>query len=99
MTEAASGGRVAQRLARLSFVDAARAAELLSGPTLRWWDTEANAPVDSHAASVVAALGRTADPDTALAALAAIVAAPGGADLRAALETSSELRGRLLSLL
>src|SRR5207248_3251356 len=53
MTETASGGRVAQRLARLSFVDAGRAAELLSGPTLRWWNTETNAPVDSHAASVV----------------------------------------------
>ncbi|MCU1656655.1 MAG: (Glutamate--ammonia-ligase) adenylyltransferase [Pseudonocardiales bacterium] len=98
MTDPASGGRVAQRLARLSFVDGNRAAELLSGP-LQWWDRAANVPVDDRAAAIVAALGRTADPDGALAALAAIVATPEGADLRAALETSSELRGRLLTLL
>jgi glutamate-ammonia-ligase adenylyltransferase len=80
-------------------VDAARAGELLCGPTLRWWDATSNGPVDERGAAVVAALGRTADPDAALESLARIVEAPGGADLRAAVADSSSLRSRLLSLL
>ncbi len=93
------GGRVAARLARLSFRDGARAAELLSAPPLNWWDPAANRPVDDAAASVVAALGRCADPDAALATLADVIATPGGADLRAALESQSPLRARLLAVL
>jgi glutamate-ammonia-ligase adenylyltransferase len=99
MTELASGGRLALRLARLSFADGAAAAELLSSEPLLWWDVETNAPADDNAAAVVAALGRTADPDAALRALAAIIAQPDGAALRAALAASMELRARLPSLL
>ncbi len=99
MTEPASSGRLALRLARLSFVDAAAAAARLSGEPLLWWDADTNAPVDDNAAAVVAALGRTADPDAALSALAAIVAGPDGDALRTALAGSQELRARLLSLL
>ena len=99
MTDAAGGGRLALRLTRLSFVDGARAGELLAGPTLGWWDPIRNAPVDDRAAVIIAALGRTADPDAALAALADLASTPDGAELRAALATSGELRGRLLSLL
>ncbi|MDP9093078.1 MAG: bifunctional [glutamine synthetase] adenylyltransferase/[glutamine synthetase]-adenylyl-L-tyrosine phosphorylase [Actinomycetota bacterium] len=91
--------RLAQRLARLSFADAARAGELLSGPALGWWDAVSNEPVDERGAAVVAALGRTADPDAALESLARIIEADGGADLRTALAESSSLRSRLLSLL
>jgi glutamate-ammonia-ligase adenylyltransferase len=87
------------RLARLSFVDAAVAAELLTGPVLGWWDTERNVPVDDAAAAVIAALSRTADPDAALAALEQIIATPGGRMLRTAVSESSLLRGRLLPLL
>jgi [glutamine synthetase] adenylyltransferase / [glutamine synthetase]-adenylyl-L-tyrosine phosphorylase len=99
MAEGGGGRRVAQRLARLSFADADSAAQLLTDPPLSWWDAESNAPVGDAAAAIVAALGRTANPDVALAALAAIIAAPGGNELHAALESSSELRGRLLTLL
>ena len=91
--------RQAQRLARLSFEDGTVAAELLSGPALRWWDAEANAPSDDGAAAVIAALGRTADPDGALAALADIAATPAGAGLRTAVTASSTLRARVLTLL
>jgi glutamate-ammonia-ligase adenylyltransferase len=99
MTDGAGGRRVAQRLARLSFADPDTAGQLLSNPPLSWWDAESNGPVDDAAAAIVAALGRTADPDLALARLAGIVAAPGGQELRGVLETSSALRSRLLSLL
>jgi [glutamine synthetase] adenylyltransferase / [glutamine synthetase]-adenylyl-L-tyrosine phosphorylase len=98
MTEA-SASRPAQRLARLSFSDAARAAELLAGEPLRWWDTQRNEPVDDQAAVVLAALGRSADPDAALAALAGLVAAPGGAAVRTELGASPDLRARLIGLL
>jgi [glutamine synthetase] adenylyltransferase / [glutamine synthetase]-adenylyl-L-tyrosine phosphorylase len=99
MTEVAGGGRLAARLTRLSFVDGDRAADVLSGRALRWWDRTTNAPVDDRAAVVIAALGRSADPDAALAALDQIAATAEGADLRTALATSSRLRGRLLTLL
>ncbi|MGH8960794.1 MAG: bifunctional [glutamine synthetase] adenylyltransferase/[glutamine synthetase]-adenylyl-L-tyrosine phosphorylase [Jatrophihabitantaceae bacterium] len=94
----AGGRRVALRLARLSFDDADCAAQLLSDPPLSWWDAAANGPVDDSSASIVAALGRTADPDAALATLATIIAADGP-ELRAALASSGELRARLLPLL
>ncbi|WP_375483435.1 bifunctional [glutamine synthetase] adenylyltransferase/[glutamine synthetase]-adenylyl-L-tyrosine phosphorylase [uncultured Jatrophihabitans sp.] len=91
--------RVAARLTRLSFADAATAAGLLVGEPLAWWDAEGNAPVGDEAAIVLAALGRTADPDGALAALSAIAATDEGRGLRQAMEVLPELRGRLLALL
>jgi glutamate-ammonia-ligase adenylyltransferase len=99
MTEPHSGGRVAARLTRFSFADGARAATLLSGEPLRWWDQDANGPVDDAAAVLVAALGRTADPDAAAQALADIIATPEGAALREAIQVHSDLRARLLAVL
>ena len=99
MTEPTSGGRLARRLARFSFDDGVGAAALLSREPLLWWDAVTNAPVDENAAAVIAALGRTADPDAALRALAGIIAGPEGPRLRTALGDSMELRARLLSLL
>jgi [glutamine synthetase] adenylyltransferase / [glutamine synthetase]-adenylyl-L-tyrosine phosphorylase len=92
-------GRVGARLARLSFADGARAGRLLAGEPLCWWDEETNEPVSDAGAVVVAALGRTADPDAALGALVDLVNAPAGEALRQALETESQLRARLLALL
>ncbi|HEY7009361.1 MAG TPA: bifunctional [glutamine synthetase] adenylyltransferase/[glutamine synthetase]-adenylyl-L-tyrosine phosphorylase, partial [Jatrophihabitantaceae bacterium] len=97
--DAADRRRGAARLARLSFTDGARAAALLAAPPLSWWDESAVAPVDDPAATVIAALGRTADPDAALAALAQLAAAESGDELRAQLCGSGELRARLLPLL
>ena len=91
--------RVAARLSRLSFADAPAAARLLADEPLAWWDLDTNAPVDDAAAIVVAALGRTADPDGALEALAEIASTDDGYGLRQALELLPELRSRLLSLL
>ena len=102
MTETAPHIRIAKRLSRFGFADAAAAGELLSGDTLRWWDAAANGPVDDAAAAVVAALGRAPDPDRAVRALEQLVARAGpaqGATLRAELETSSPLRARLIPLL
>ena len=98
-TDTAVAQRVAARLSRFSFTDAQQAAQLLCTPPLSWWDATTNAPVDDDAAVVVAALGRTADPDGALQALAAVVAAPGGAAVREALACDATLRARLLPLL
>jgi len=101
MTEpqAGTGGRIAARLARLAFRDADRAAELLCSPHVAWWEETTNAPSDDEAAAVVSALGRTADPDAALAALAAMLATLEGPELRAAVLTDRGLRARLLPLL
>ncbi len=98
-TDARADARTTARLTRLSFADAARAAELLAGEPMRWWDLEAGGPVSDDAAVVVAALARAADPDAALEALATLLAAPGAEGLREALEQRPELRARLLSLL
>ena len=86
----------AQRLARLRFTDPDAAASLLVQPPLALWDAAANAPVDHRAAALVAALGRVADPDGCLVALAGLVAADEG--LRAALLDDAALRARLLAL-
>ncbi len=91
--------RSAARLSRYSFDDAARAAQLLATEPLRWWDLERVAPVDDAAAVVIAALGRSADPDGALEALATIVDSGPGAALRAAVAGDADLRARLLALL
>ncbi len=88
-------GRIALRLARLGFLDADGAGALLSSAPLSLWDAEANAPVDEGAAAVVAALGRSADPDAAVRALAR-VAEP---ELLDALRADAALRARVTSLL
>ncbi len=98
MTEG-GGSRRGARLMRLSFADGARAAALLAAPPLCWWDLQTDEPVDDAAAVVIAALGRCADPDAALDSLADIIGAPGGAELRAALEKHAPLRARLIDLL
>jgi glutamate-ammonia-ligase adenylyltransferase len=90
-------------LARVGFQDAATAEKLLSGAELGWWDLAAGHPVDSDAATAIAALGRSADPDAALAALvrlaesARLVEADG--ELMAAITTNARLARRLLNLL
>ena len=86
------------RLARLSFSDGERISDLLAAAPLRLWDVERAEPVDAGAALIVSALGRTADPDAAAVALAAIVAA-AGPELPAALAGGSTVRARLLPLL
>jgi glutamate-ammonia-ligase adenylyltransferase len=91
-------------LVRLGFADAASAAALLAGPVLRWWDTDAQAPADSDAGAVIAALARSADPDAALATLARLIEGSatddGGRDeLRTELASSAGLRSRLLNLI
>src|SRR5262249_238664 len=60
----------------------------------------ANAPSDDDAAPVVAALGRSADPDLALAALVRLAdAADDRGELLAALRFDAGLRARLSALL
>jgi glutamate-ammonia-ligase adenylyltransferase len=96
MTE---GSRTAARLTRLSFGDGARAAAALAAPPLAWWDTERNEPTSTDAGVVIAAIGRSADPDAVLDALVDIAATPEGAELPAALMAEPSLRARLLALL
>src|SRR4051794_34203697 len=91
--------RVAGRMSRLSFRDGVRAADLLTAEPLSWWSAERNEPNGDAAGVVVAALGRSADPDAALATLAELVAAPNGAALRTAMESEPQLRIRLLAVL
>jgi glutamate-ammonia-ligase adenylyltransferase len=93
-----SAGRIAGRLARLGFVDPDRAGELLAGAALCLWSIDANEPVDESAASVVAALGRSADPDAALGALAQLTEA-ADPRFRETLLASATLRARLIALL
>jgi glutamate-ammonia-ligase adenylyltransferase len=99
---AAAERRGMHLLARVGFADAARAESLLAA-TLAWWDVDSGRPRDDEAAAVIAALGRTADPDGALAALVALLAAAraGGTDgqLLAALRGDSRFARRLLNLL
>jgi [glutamine synthetase] adenylyltransferase / [glutamine synthetase]-adenylyl-L-tyrosine phosphorylase len=97
MPDATALRRSALRLARLSFHDGERAARLLGDEPLLWWDEANAAPVSDRAATIISAIGRTADPDAALAALAGIARAEPG--VRQALEDSAEVRARLLPLL
>jgi glutamate-ammonia-ligase adenylyltransferase len=90
--------RIAARLTRLSFQDGARAADLVASESLDWWDAATNEP-SPGGATVLAAIGRTADPDAVLATVADLAAAPDGHELRRALEERPELRARLLGLL
>ena len=92
--------RVAGRMARLGFAQARLAAELITSEPLLLWDAAANSATDDGAAAIVAALGRSAVPDRALAALARLAAEQGsGGTLRKALGDSPQLRGRLLNVL
>jgi glutamate-ammonia-ligase adenylyltransferase len=99
MSEAPPRRRSASRLARVSFTDAGRATELLASPPLSWWDEAVGAPVDDDAAAVIAAVGRTADPDATLAALAQLARTAEGRRIREELGADRELRARLLPLL
>ena len=99
MTETAPHIRIANGC-RVRVRRRGRGGELLSGDTLRWWDAAANEPADDAAAAVVAALGRSAGPGRRRCARSRAVARARpaqGATLRAALETSSPLRARLLA--
>ncbi|MDT4916590.1 MAG: [glutamine synthetase] adenylyltransferase / [glutamine synthetase]-adenylyl-L-tyrosine, partial [Pseudonocardiales bacterium] len=93
------GGRIASRLTRLSFGDGARAAATLAAAPLHWWDAERNEPTSTDAGVVIAAIGRSADPDAVLGALVDIAGTPEGTALPAALETEARLRARLIALL
>jgi glutamate-ammonia-ligase adenylyltransferase len=86
-------------MSRLSFVDGARAAKLLTTEPLLWWDAAADRPTSDAAAGVIAALGRTADPDAALAALTEMIGTDEGAELRSVVEENGQIRTRLLTLL
>ena len=92
--------RCALRLARLGFTRSDEAALLLTEEPLLLWDVKTNAAVDDGAAAIVAALGRAANPDEALAALARLADALGPrGTLRASLNVDAALRGRLLGAL
>ncbi|MEP6852577.1 MAG: bifunctional [glutamine synthetase] adenylyltransferase/[glutamine synthetase]-adenylyl-L-tyrosine phosphorylase [bacterium] len=94
-------GRVVGRLIRLGFTRSGRAADRLVEPPLQLWDETANAARDDAAARVVAALGRSADPDLATAALAELAErlGPAAADLLTALGHSARVRARLIGVL
>ena len=89
------------RLARLGFANPERSLVLLGPTGLRLWDEIALGPTDPGAAAVVSALGRAADPDLALLALARLAEAvgDGSAALLARLRSSPALRARLIALL
>jgi [glutamine synthetase] adenylyltransferase / [glutamine synthetase]-adenylyl-L-tyrosine phosphorylase len=99
--------RAVVRLVRFGFDDGARAARLLSDPSLGLWDLERNEPADPEAGPVVAALARAGDPDLAVRSLHRLVEAldrtdgTGGsaAALLAALRGSGLLRSRLIAVL
>jgi glutamate-ammonia-ligase adenylyltransferase len=91
-------GRIALRLARLGFTDADGAGELLGSDALRLWDASQNAPTGDGAATVVAALGRSADPDAALRGLADLATA-AGRELVDTLRGDGAFRARLTALM
>jgi glutamate-ammonia-ligase adenylyltransferase len=99
--------RARVRLARFGFLDAERAALLLSDPALGLWDLDRNEPADPEAAPVVSALARAGDPDLAVRSLSRLVEALDAADptgssaaaLLARLRGSALLRSRLLAVL
>ncbi|WP_116452408.1 bifunctional [glutamine synthetase] adenylyltransferase/[glutamine synthetase]-adenylyl-L-tyrosine phosphorylase [Blastococcus litoris] len=99
--------RAVVRLVRFGFEDGARAALLLSDPSLGLWDLERNEPADPEAGPVVAALARAGDPDLALRSLHRLVEALDSSDphgsaaaaLLAGLRGSGLLRSRLLAVL
>ncbi len=99
--------RAVVRLARFGFEDGARAARLMSDPSVGLWDLDRNEPADPEAAPVVSALARAGDPDLAVRSLWRLVEALDAADptggsaasLLARLRGSAQLRGRLIALL
>jgi glutamate-ammonia-ligase adenylyltransferase len=108
MTTSASSGDapadplapLAARMARLGFGFADVAAEQITAEPLQLWNLADNRAADDGAASIVAALGRTAVPDRALAFLARLAEGQGSeGTLRDALANSPTLRARLLNVL
>jgi [glutamine synthetase] adenylyltransferase / [glutamine synthetase]-adenylyl-L-tyrosine phosphorylase len=100
MVTTGAGGRIAARLSRLGFAEPARAGELLGGPAVGLWDETTNEPVDGHAAAIVAAIGRAADPDAAVRGLADLLAAAAdAAQLHEQLRDDAPVRSRLLAVL
>jgi glutamate-ammonia-ligase adenylyltransferase len=91
--------RSATRLSRIGFSRSAAAAQLVTDEPLRLWDEQANEPADDAAAAILSALGRSADPDRALAALAELVRTDAGGELLARLRASAEFRSRLVGVL
>jgi glutamate-ammonia-ligase adenylyltransferase len=92
--------RVSARLVRLGFSRIGDAAALLTSAPLELWDARSNSPTDDAAASIVTALGRSAAPDQAVAALADLAQALGPqGTLRRALAESAPLRARLSGVL
>ncbi len=89
----------AGRLSRLGFGRPESAAELLTGEPLPLWDPAANAPAGEPAEAVLAALGRTADPDQALRYLAELAGTEAGSRIRTELAASAGYRARLLGVL
>ncbi|WP_430789777.1 bifunctional [glutamine synthetase] adenylyltransferase/[glutamine synthetase]-adenylyl-L-tyrosine phosphorylase [Actinoplanes sp. G11-F43] len=94
------------RLARYGFADdGARATDLLGPGGLRLWDIEAQAPADEHAAGLLDALSKAADPNLALRQLHRIAESAGrgdesrAAEMLAALGADHGLRRRFLAVL
>jgi glutamate-ammonia-ligase adenylyltransferase len=94
-----AGRRVTSRLSRIGFGDPDTAAELLTSPTLPLWDRSTNEAAEDNAAAVLSALGRTANPDLALAGLAVLADTELGAQILDELRDSAEFRTRLLGVL
>ncbi|SOD74419.1 glutamate-ammonia-ligase adenylyltransferase [Jatrophihabitans sp. GAS493] len=91
-------------MGRIGFEQPFAAADLFTGDLLQLWDVDSNNPTNSDAAAIVAAIGRSADPDGCVAALAALVESMDAhleptAQLRQALATDVRFRTRLIALL
>jgi glutamate-ammonia-ligase adenylyltransferase len=92
--------RIRARLVRLGFLDRDRAAQLLGPQGLGVWDLAANRPLSPEDSALVAALGRAADPDLAVFALARLAEAADDRDvLLQRLRESGALRTRLIAVL
>jgi len=91
--------RLTGRLSRIGFAAPEDAAALLAAPALALWDPAGDGAVDEHAAAILSALGRTADPDRALAGLAGLAGTETGPAVLAELRESADFRVRLLSVL
>jgi len=91
--------QVAARMTRIGFARPDLAAELVTTAELGLWEPNSNAARDDGAAAIVSAIGRTADPDQALASLAELARSARGPELLAGLRSSGEWRNRLLDVL
>jgi glutamate-ammonia-ligase adenylyltransferase len=93
------GRQFHSRLTRAGFADPETAARLLASNPLNLMDQQRNQAADDAAAAVLSALGRTADPDQALAALVKLAATEPGPATMAVLRESARFRTRLLGVL